>query len=205
MSSLLIIAFISKDSKYTKFVLIFRNSAKDHKFIWKERNSFGKEQNKGEVSVEQYFRLKYGVKLNYPQLPCLEVGSATNKVYIPLELCKVVSHQRLRRSLTNKERADMTTIAGSQTPKERLKQCQQFVSKQFNSGETANQNKPFLYEFGIDVSQQLLEVQSKVIEPPKLKYSGNKSVVPQHGEWEMYKTGSTFLRAARFALNLIFH
>jgi hypothetical protein len=128
------------------------------------------------------------------------VGNPSNKVYLPFEVCKIVPQQRLRRSLTNRERSEMTTIAGSQTPKDRLKQCERFVSEQYKSGRIAQLNRSFLYEFGIDVSQQLLEVDSKVIEPPTLKYNGNKSVVPQHGEWEMYKNGSTFLRAVRFEI-----
>ncbi len=137
------------------------------------------------------------------------MGNPSNKVYLPFEVCKIVPQQRLRRSLTNRERSDMTTIAGSQTPKDRLKQCERFVSEQYKSGRIAQLNRPFLYEFGIDVDKGLLEVDSKIIEPPTLKYSSesgrSKSVVPQHGEWEMYKTGSTFLRAARFAFDISFN
>jgi len=180
--------------------VVFRKSAKDHKFEWREKDNSGKEVNRGQVSVVDYFKLKYSKTLKYPHLPCLEVGSTSNKVLLPLEVCKIVSHQRLRRSLTNNERSEMTTIAGSQPPKDRLRQCEQYVTNQYHSGPIAEQNRPYLYEFGIDVSKELLQVESRVIEPPKLKYNNNKSVVPQHGEWEMYKNGSTFLRAARFGL-----
>ena len=42
----------------------------------------------GKVTVEQYFQHKHGLRLKYPDLPCVQVGTATNCV--PMEYVYVM-------------------------------------------------------------------------------------------------------------------
>ena len=39
-----------------------------------------------EYSVMQYFREKYQLELEYPNYPCLQVGSEQRHTYLPLEV-----------------------------------------------------------------------------------------------------------------------
>ena len=39
-----------------------------------------------QVTVEQYFAVKYGIKLKYPNLPCVWVGSKERKNLVPMEV-----------------------------------------------------------------------------------------------------------------------
>ncbi|CAG2104656.1 unnamed protein product [Medioppia subpectinata] len=149
------------------------------------------------VSVVQYFHLKYNIRLRYPKMPCLLVGNPTKPSKLPLEVCKIVSHQRVRRSLTNTERSEMTRISGQQQPHQRFGLIEDHVINQFHSNESIGvKNKQFLFEFSIDISKQLLTVGSKVIAAPSLKYRGNKTVSPRDGEWEMFRVRAEFFRAA---------
>ena len=181
---------------------VCREAAKDIRFEWKERpKEGGAEVSKGMVSVVEYFKRQYRINLKYPQLPCLELGNPNNVVKIPLEICSMVPHQRLRRTMTNAERSEMTRASGSQSPNQRLSICENFVKNQFHEGVMADKNRPFLTEFEINVDEKLLRIGAKVIPPPQLKYSSKtmntQSVTPNRGEWEMHKSSSKFLRPAR--------
>ncbi|CAG2108006.1 unnamed protein product [Medioppia subpectinata] len=171
--------------------------ANEEMFEWSET---GKETRR--VSVVEYFRLKYNINLRYPKMPCLLVGNPTKPSKLPLEVCKIVSHQRVRRSLTNTERSEMTRISGQQQPHQRFGLIQDHVINQFHSNESIGvKNKQFLFEFSIDISKQLLTVGSKIIAAPSLKYSGDKTVSPRDGEWEMFdrknpRGGARFFKAA---------
>ena len=45
-----------------------------------------------QVTVEQYFKEKYGIKLNYPNLPCLWVGSRERNNLVPMEVITVATN-----------------------------------------------------------------------------------------------------------------
>lgn len=38
------------------------------------------------TSVVQYFRQKYNLVLKHPNLPCLQAGSVSKPVYLPMEV-----------------------------------------------------------------------------------------------------------------------
>ena len=176
----------------------YSESAKDIRFEWEEKTREGEVlRSKKTVSVQGYFREKYNRDLKYPHLPCLEVGNPNKVVKLPLEFCRLLPHQRLRRSMTNSEKSEMTSISGQQSPKNRIKMCEDYVDKQFHSGPMAEKNRPFLYEFGINVDKNLLKVDSRVIAPPTLKYGGTSVITPNNGTWEMYPTKAPFYKAKR--------
>ena len=45
------------------------------------------------MTVEQYFLKEYGVKLRFPNMQCLWVGSQNKRIYIPSEVCTVIKGQ----------------------------------------------------------------------------------------------------------------
>ena len=50
----------------------------------------------GEMSVAEYFQDALGRPLEYPDLPCVEVGSGA---FIPVELCQVLPGQIMRKQI----------------------------------------------------------------------------------------------------------
>ena len=184
---------------------ICRQSAKDIEFEWTQRDSHQNIISVTKVSIVDYFEQRHNITLKYPNMPCLEVGNPGNAVKIPLELCRMVPHQRLRRLMTNSEKSQMTRVSGQQSPKDRLEMCQDFIVGQFRTGEISEENKPILSEFEITVNKNLLTVNSKVIPPPTLIYGSNSNLSPQNGEWEMHKTRVHFLKAERYVLHLLFN
>lgn len=61
--------------------------------------SFSQEDREGnepprEVGLVQYFREKYGKDIQYPDIPCLDVGKNKRINYVPMEFCVLVEGQR---------------------------------------------------------------------------------------------------------------
>ena len=54
-----------------------------------------------ECTVAKFFLDKYGIKLRYPGLPCLQVGQEHKHTYLPMEVCKIVPGQRCLKKLTD--------------------------------------------------------------------------------------------------------
>lgn len=42
-----------------------------------------------DCSVVQYFKEKHKIKLQFPHLPCLQVGKLEKHTYLPLEVCTI--------------------------------------------------------------------------------------------------------------------
>ena len=51
-----------------------------------------------ECTVAKFFLDKYGIKLRYPGLPCLQVGQEHKHTYLPMEVCKIVPARGVSRS-----------------------------------------------------------------------------------------------------------
>ena len=182
----------------------FRETAKTSKFDWIEKEGSVTEK-KGKVTVEEYFRRKYRITLKGPHLPLLDVGSRQKPNKMPMELCRLVKGQRLNsRSLTNQEKSEVTEKSADMKPNDRLLYAQDFVIRQFIEGPVADKNKPFLLDFGIDINKKLIELESRVIPAPKLKYFA-KNFQPVDGEWDMFKLRAKFFKAARYFLILLSH
>jgi hypothetical protein len=56
-----------------------------------------------EQSVAAYFLDKYGIVLEYPNLPCLIIGDVSRNVMLPMEVCDVVIGQRHLRKLNERQ------------------------------------------------------------------------------------------------------
>ena len=52
-----------------------------------------------ECTVAKFFQEKYGIRLQYPGLPCLQVGQEHKHTYLPMEVCRNVAGQRCLKKL----------------------------------------------------------------------------------------------------------
>jgi eukaryotic translation initiation factor 2C len=133
-----------------------------------------------ECTVAKYFLDKYRMKLRYPHLPCLQVGQEHKHTYLPLEVCNIVQGQRCIKKLTDMQTSTMIKATARSAP-DREREINNLIRKaDFN-------NDPFVQEFGLNISNNLMEVRGRVLPPPKLQYGGRtkQQALPNQGVWDM--------------------
>ncbi|ESO02016.1 hypothetical protein HELRODRAFT_65165 [Helobdella robusta] len=133
-----------------------------------------------ECTVAKYFQERYKMRLQYPHLPCLQVGQEQKHTYLPLEVCNIVHGQRCIKKLTDLQTSTMIKATARSAP-DREKEINNLVMKaNFNSD-------PYLQAFGITVASHMVDVQGRILPVPKLQYGGRTraQVVPNQGVWDM--------------------
>ncbi|CAG0893312.1 unnamed protein product [Cyprideis torosa] len=133
-----------------------------------------------ECTVAKYFLDKYRMKLQYPHLPCLQVGQEHKHTYLPLEVCNIVPGQRCIKKLTDMQTSTMIKATARSAP-DREREINNLIRRaNFNSD-------PFVKEFGMSISNAMMEVKGRVLPPPKLQYGGRtkQQAVPTQGVWDM--------------------
>ena len=133
-----------------------------------------------ECTVSKYFLDKYKMKLRYPNLPCLQVGQEHKHTYLPLEVCNIVAGQRCIKKLTDMQTSTMIKATARSAP-DREREINHLVEK-------ANFNDdPYIKEFGLSISNAMMEVRGRVLAPPKLQYGGRTKLqaLPVQGVWDM--------------------
>ncbi|XP_071810856.1 protein argonaute-2-like isoform X3 [Apostichopus japonicus] len=136
-----------------------------------------------ECTVARYFRERHNKILQYPHLPCLQVGQEQRHTYLPLEVCNIVPGQRCIKKLTDMQTSTMIKATARSAP-DREKEINNLVKKaQFNSDR-------FVQEFGLAISTDMVQIEGRVLPVPKIQYGGkslqNKfQAVPQQGVWDM--------------------
>ncbi|CAE1331422.1 ELF2C [Acanthosepion pharaonis] len=133
-----------------------------------------------ECTVSRYFYDRYKMKLQYPHLPCLQVGQEQKHTYLPLEVCNIVGGQRCIKKLTDMQTSTMIKATARSAP-DREREINSLVSRADFCGD------PYLYQFGVSVSTKMVEVEGRVIDAPKIQYGGRTKAlaVPNQGVWDM--------------------
>ncbi|KAM3310431.1 hypothetical protein ACQJBY_031240 [Aegilops geniculata] len=133
------------------------------------------------VSVVQYFKKQYNYSLKYINWPCLQAGSDSRPIYLPMEVCSIVSGQRYSRKLNERQVSSILKMA-CERPAQRESSVLEVVNRN-NYG-----NDDYSKEFGMKVMNQLALVDARVLPSPRLKYhdSGREKVCnPSVGQWNM--------------------
>ncbi|KZV47182.1 protein argonaute 5 [Dorcoceras hygrometricum] len=136
------------------------------------------------ISVEQYFRQKYNIKLQYPFLPAVQAGSDSKPIYLPMELCKIVEGQRYSKRLNERQVSELLK-ATCQRPKDRQQSIMEACMVRCNN---YNGNELVHGEFGIQVKPDFTSVEARVLPAPMLKYHGTgreSTIAPRVGQWNM--------------------
>jgi len=132
-------------------------------------------------TVVQYFWEKYNYRLKYGSWPCLQAGSDSRPVYLPMEVCKIVEGQRYSKKLNDRQVTNILR-ATCKRPQEREQSIRDMV---LHNNYVEDK---FAQEFGIKVCNDLVSVEARVLPPPLLKYhdSGReKTCAPSVGQWNM--------------------
>lgn len=69
-----------------------------------------------ECTVYKYFQEKYNMRLQFPYLPCLQVGQEQKHTYLPLEVCYIVGGQRCIKKLTDLQTSTMIKATARSAP-----------------------------------------------------------------------------------------
>lgn len=108
------------------------------------------------------------MKLRFPHLPCLQVGQEHKHTYLPLEVCHIVAGQRCIKKLTDMQTSTMIKATARSAP-DREREINNLVKRaDFN-------NDSYVQEFGLTISNSMMEVRGRVLPPPKLQYGGRVS------------------------------
>ncbi|XP_025190383.1 protein argonaute-2-like [Melanaphis sacchari] len=141
-----------------------------------------------EYTVAEYFLDKYKIKLKYPHLPCLHVGPEYRHIYLPLEVCILFGGQRCIKKLTEVQTTSLIKETSHNAP-EREQEINSLIN-QIN----LNDNK-YVQEFGLTISNKMLEVSGRILTPPELQYGEGtlpnqegtnvQQILPKQGVWDM--------------------
>ncbi|TCD66063.1 hypothetical protein EIP91_001871 [Steccherinum ochraceum] len=145
------------------------------------RQMMNLEEEGRQVSVEQYFREKYNVNLQYgSQLPLVDVTGpgARHTTYLPPELCEIPPNQAYHGLLDSTSTAAMIKLA-----------CK---NPAFNADAIVNQGLPLLglkqnavagpvAGFGLAVSNDMAVIPARILAPPSVAYRAGKPNIRDAG------------------------
>lgn len=128
------------------------------------------------MTIEEYFRNVKRITLRYPELPVLHVGSRTQNIYLPLELCRIPAGQATNRKVTPNCVAKMIRYSATSTDerKRKIMDLLKRIDYASSNGEVKG--------FGINVDKNFQNVDGRVINPPAIKYK-NGNDQPRNGVW----------------------
>ncbi|KAI8816009.1 Piwi domain-containing protein [Fimicolochytrium jonesii] len=141
------------------------------------------------VTIPQFFQETYNKRLQYPNLPCFEVGGGSRKILIPIELCEIPAGQTYRKKLDDVQTAKMIRIA-QQRPIDRLNRTSQGVNQLVGparEGQDFREND-YLKAFNVKLAKDMLTVNARILPPPVVAYNPSsraKEVIPRDGVWNM--------------------
>jgi len=136
------------------------------------------------VTVADYYAKNYGIRLKYPDAPCIVNGSPKNPErvkYFPMELMKIAPRQAHKGKLDEKMTSNMIRAVATPAP-ERQQRTNQVAKKAI---ENASQKAK---DFGIKINTEMEKVNGRVLEAPKLDYKKQgrvNGVVPRQGAWDI--------------------
>ncbi|EPZ31159.1 Argonaute/Dicer protein, PAZ domain-containing protein [Rozella allomycis CSF55] len=129
------------------------------------------------VSVYDYFQNHYNKKLEFDKCPCLAVGPE-GKTFLPMEVCKIVQGQQYRKKLNEEQTTNMLAFAT-------LKPEARFNRIRTNMAPMVANMSENLKGFGINLSNQFLECEGRVLDPPVVHFGANSTSRPSGGVWNM--------------------
>ncbi|KAK8957284.1 Protein argonaute 4A [Platanthera zijinensis] len=136
----------------------------------------GEVGNPVEITVQEYFRKYRNLKIQYANLPCINVGKPKRPTYYPIELCTMLPLQRYKKALTVTQRSALIENS-RQKPNDRLKSLNHAMN-------ICNyEADPFLRECGVRISPNFTQVVGRVLQPPKVKAGNGKDIFIKNGRW----------------------
>ncbi|KAI9680849.1 MAG: hypothetical protein M1817_004289 [Caeruleum heppii] len=151
---------------------ILEENAREYKFSMKNKET-------GEstmISIFDYFKKRYNVWLEWPQLPLIQ--TTKKNVIFPMELAHIAPHQRYPYKLNPDQTAKMIRFAVTR-PHQRAKDIEE--GRQWLEWE----KDIFLQNYGMKISPKMIETKARVLDPPTVQFK-NSTVKPGlSGRWDL--------------------
>ncbi|XP_044756001.1 protein argonaute-2-like isoform X9 [Coccinella septempunctata] len=130
------------------------------------------------MTIEEYFLKKKGIRLNYPLMPSLWVGSPqrADKILLPAEFCTVVANQAVPRKMSENQTSAMIKHAATPTTERKRKIMDGLKNTRHNED-------PCIREFGFRINNDFEKIEARVLDPPALEYSNGMIARPSRGVW----------------------
>ncbi|KAI0773186.1 Piwi-domain-containing protein [Trametes elegans] len=144
------------------------------------RTQFDCEEFGRKVTVEEFFELKYKLTLRHADdLPLINTSMNPKRpIYLPAEVCEIVSGQAFRGKLDGDQTAAMIRFACN--PPEFNGNA--IVHQGFEQlGLGPGQQPSTLAAFGVSVDPQMAVVPSRVLPPPGINYSSGRAQIRNAG------------------------
>lgn len=156
-----------------------------NKLIQPDKATFT-DENGRHMHVADYFANVKRIKLRYPNLPYLWIGSKTRNQYVPIEFCSIPAGIATNKKCTPKCTANI--IKYSATSTEKRKEKINSLLKRVNFA-----TDPTITGFGIEVDTNFQKINGRVIDPPILTYK-NVEVTPFKGKLIIFKFNLIFFK-----------
>ncbi|CAM4770677.1 unnamed protein product, partial [Rotaria magnacalcarata] len=151
-------------------------SASTQEFVWKSNKN-------RMITVESYYKEHYGVVLQYPSLPTLEMRKES---YLPMELVDV-EPARVKK-ITDEQRALMCRQS-TVSPQVYIKSIKEIRK---NPEKQCFEEDPFVAAWNMNVSTDMLTLPARVLPMPEIVYTDQYHVtsdtVRDVGTWQMKPT-----------------
>jgi len=134
------------------------------------------EGEKGRITVDDYFKDKYNIRLRYPWLPVAKCGG--KGAMIPFEVLKIAPRQRYQKKLGDQQLATLIRSAAKPAD-ERQREIEHWVKQ------AAINNDPVAQQFGIQMEHKMVQLKGRVLKAPELEYANKQMARPQKGAWDM--------------------
>ncbi|KAI1906889.1 hypothetical protein LOZ65_006818 [Ophidiomyces ophidiicola] len=144
----------------------------------------------------------YGRFLQHPQLPLINYGSRENPMYLPAEVCVVLSGQPSKSKLGSTQTQQMIRYA----VRKPWENAASIVGDGVQAAGLDENSNVLLRSFGLKVTAGLIKVPGRILGCPKVVYKGNKTVDPRFGSWNMsnvkFNTGASLAKWSYLMISL---
>lgn len=124
-------------------------------------------------------RLEYNIKLQYPDLPLIDVGGQKQNL-LPAELCTILDRQPFRGKLLDEHIASMITVA-LQPPNVNARAITERGLDELGFRQGPNP----LAAFGVSIGTEMAVVPGRILQPPQLQYGQGTPRVDDRASWNL--------------------
>ncbi|KAF8551113.1 hypothetical protein OG21DRAFT_1499333 [Imleria badia] len=146
----------------------------------------------GHVTLEDYFRRKYNIRLQYPDLQLVDVDGKAEK-YLPAELCDILPGQLCRRGPTIGKQPFVAMSAAASRPPNIHGET---TVKQLRHQLGLDVIRPELESFGITIGPDMAVIPGRILSKPGITYASSTAVsISDRASWNL--VGVKFAAGAR--------
>lgn len=123
---------------------------------------------------------EYNIKLNFPQLPLIDVGGQKQN-FLPAEVCEILEKQPFKGKLLDSHTAEMVRVACQPANIN----AQAIVGRGLFELGFSQDNVSPLNAFGVSVGKEMAVVPGRVLPSPRIRYAVGAPEVDERASWNL--------------------